>query len=82
MAPPTNQKTGTRQVLKSSKQRLTVHPTPLLDLLRHSNGHLDAHEFHRQSRENHSGISLSTIYRNLQLFRKHFRKLKKTADAM
>jgi hypothetical protein len=82
MAAPTKQKRGGRQALNSSNQRVSVQPTLLLDPLRQGDGHLDAYELYRQSREKHPGISLSTIHRNLQLLQRHFRKPKKTADAM
>ena len=64
------QKTSPRQVLNSSSQRVTVQRTLLLELLRRSDRHLDADELYRRARRKHSRISLSTVYRNLQLFKK------------
>jgi Fe2+ or Zn2+ uptake regulation protein len=41
----------------------------LLDLLRHSEGHLDAEELYRLAKEREPHISLSTVYRTLNLFK-------------
>jgi Fe2+ or Zn2+ uptake regulation protein len=41
----------------------------LLDLLRHSEGHLDAEELYRLAKEREPRISLSTVYRTLNLFK-------------
>jgi len=64
------QKAGVRQLLNSSSQRVTSQRTLLLELLRHSGGHVDADELYRRARKKNSRISLSTVYRNLQLFKK------------
>jgi Fur family ferric uptake transcriptional regulator len=64
------QKAGARQVLSSSSQRITAQRTVLLELLRQSGGHLDADELYRRARKKKSRISLSTVYRNLQLFKR------------
>jgi Fe2+ or Zn2+ uptake regulation protein len=42
----------------------------LLDLIQQSGGHLDADELHRKAKKRYPRISLSTVYRNLQLFKK------------
>lgn len=63
-------KAGARQVLSSSSQRVTAQRALLLELLRQSSGHLDADELYRRARRKNSRISLSTVYRNLQLFKK------------
>ena len=70
MTDKTNRKRGSRQVLNNSKQRVTAQRTLLLDLLRQSDKHLDADELYRRARQKHPGISLSTVNRNLQLFKK------------
>jgi len=70
MAEITKRKTGARQVLSSSSQRVTAQRALLLELLRRSGGHLDADELYRRARKGNSRISLSTVYRNLQLFKK------------
>ena len=63
-------KKSAQQVLNSSSQRVTAQRSLLLELLRRSEGHLDADELYRRARRKHSRISLSTVYRNLQLFKK------------
>jgi len=59
-----------RRILNSSSQRVTAQRALLLELLRHSSGHVDADELYRRARKKNSRISLSTVYRNLQLFKK------------
>jgi Fur family ferric uptake transcriptional regulator len=70
MAGKTKQKTGVRQILNSSSQRVTAQRTLLLELLRRSGGHVDADELYRRAKKKYPRISLSTVYRNLQLFKK------------
>jgi len=64
------QKGGVRHLLSSSSQRVTSQRTLLLDLLHRSGGHLDADELYRRARTKNTRISLSTVYRNLQLFKR------------
>ena len=64
------QKAGPRKILSISSQRITAQRTLLLELLRKSGGHLDADELYQRARKKNSRISLSTVYRNLQLFKK------------
>jgi len=64
------QKGGARQILDRSSQRVTAQRALLLELLRQSGGHVDADELYRRARKKNSRISLSTVYRNLQLFKK------------
>jgi Fur family ferric uptake transcriptional regulator len=64
------QKAAPRKILSVSSQRITAQRTLLLELLRQSSGHLDADELYRRARKKNSRISLSTVYRNLQLFKK------------
>jgi Fur family ferric uptake transcriptional regulator len=70
MADKIKQKAGVRQILNISSQRVTPQRTLLLDLLRRSGGHVDADELYQRARKKNSRISLSTVYRNLQLFKK------------
>ncbi|HEX75985.1 MAG TPA: transcriptional repressor [Dehalococcoidia bacterium] len=56
--------------MDSSRQRVTTQRTLLLDLLHRGGGHLDADELYRRARQKQPRISLSTVYRNLQLFKK------------
>ncbi|MBL7209299.1 MAG: transcriptional repressor [Dehalococcoidia bacterium] len=64
------QKASPRQMLNSWSQRVTAQRTLLLELLRQSDEHLDADELYLRAREKYPRISLSTVYRNLQLFKK------------
>ena len=50
-------------------QRVTSQRKLLLDLLRHSNKHLDAEELYKLAKKHEPRISLSTVYRNLSLFK-------------
>ncbi|KPJ52518.1 MAG: hypothetical protein AMJ37_02755 [Dehalococcoidia bacterium DG_18] len=50
-------------------QRVTSQRKLLLDLLRRSEGHLDADELYRLAKEREPRISLSTVYRTLRLFK-------------
>ena len=59
-----------KQLLDVSNKRVTSQRRTLLKLIRQSNGHIDADELHRRARNKHPRISLSTVYRNLQLFKK------------
>lgn len=69
-----NKKTKTRntsrRILDNSKQRITNQRTLLLDILRKEGGHLDANELYRRAYQKQPRLSLSTVYRNLQLFKK------------
>jgi Fur family ferric uptake transcriptional regulator len=70
MAEKIKQKVGVKQILSNSSQRVTAQRTLLLELLRRSGGHVDADELYRLAKRKNSRISLSTVYRNLQLFKK------------
>lgn len=50
-------------------QRITSQRKLLLELLQQSEGHLDAEELYRLAKEREPRISLSTVYRNLSLFK-------------
>ncbi|MCK4722357.1 MAG: transcriptional repressor, partial [Dehalococcoidia bacterium] len=50
-------------------QRITSQRRLLLDLLRQSEGHLDADELYRRAKEQEPRLSLSTVYRSLRLFK-------------
>lgn len=50
-------------------RRTTVQRRLLLELIRQAGGHLDADELYRRAREHEPSISLSTVYRNLKLFK-------------
>ena len=63
-------RSSTREAFNRSGQRVTAQRTLLLDLIRRSEGHVDADELYRRARRRYPRISLSTVYRNLQLFKK------------
>jgi len=54
---------------KKSNGRTTEKRRLLLEIIRQADGHLDADVIHRQARQKLPGISLSTVYRALQLFK-------------
>lgn len=51
--------------LRATKQRALI-----LDIIRRGKGHLDADEVYQQAREKLPRLSLSTVYRTLQRFKK------------
>lgn len=63
-------RTTSRQFLSSSKKRVTSQRTLLLEILKRQSGHLDAVELYERARHKQPRLSLSTVYRNLQLFKK------------
>lgn len=63
-----NTKSGNR-LLSTAGKRVTSQRILLLDLIRKSEGHIDAEALHRRARERHPRLSLSTVYRTLQLFK-------------
>jgi Fe2+ or Zn2+ uptake regulation protein len=50
-------------------KRSTSQRKLLLKLIRQAGGHLDADDLYRRARDREPGISLSTVYRNLKLFK-------------
>ena len=50
-------------------KRTTTQRKLLLELIEQAGGHLDADELYRRAREREPAISLSTVYRNLKLFK-------------
>jgi len=70
MAAVTKQGPGVRKILNDSRQRVTTQRALLLDLLHRSHGHVDADELYRSAKKKNPRISLSTVYRNLHLFKK------------
>ena len=65
------------RVLKTSRgalnlpgMRVTNQRALLLEIIRQGQGHLDADEIYRQARQKYPRLSLSTVYRSLQLFKK------------
>ena len=62
-------KTGHR-LLSTAGKRVTSQRLLLFELIRSSEGHLDAEALYIRAKENNPRISLSTVYRTLQLFKK------------
>ena len=59
-----------RRALGKDGVRITSQRELILEIIRRGEGHLDADEVYRQARIEQPNISLSTVYRNLQLFKK------------
>jgi Fur family ferric uptake transcriptional regulator len=57
------------EILRSEGKRITAQRSLLLEVIRESGGHLDAGEIYRRARSKDPRISLSTVYRNLNLLR-------------
>ncbi len=60
--------TANREVLKTAGLRVTSQRSLIMDIIHR--GHLDADEIYRQARQQGSHLSLSTVYRSLQAFKK------------
>lgn len=58
------------KTLSRAGTRVTGQRAVILDIIRSGKGHLDADEIYRQARERIPHISLSTVYRTLQKFKK------------
>ncbi len=59
-----------RRALNSAGLRVTNQRALLLEIIRQGEGHLDAFELYRRAREKQPRLSLSTVYRTLQKFKK------------
>ena len=58
-----------RQLLRAEGKRVTSQRALLLRIIQGSNGHLDAYDIYHQAREHDPRISLSTVYRTLNLLK-------------
>lgn len=58
---------GVLQALHAEGKRITAQRRLLLDVIRQSKGHLDAGEIYQRAHTKDPRISLSTVYRNLNL---------------
>ena len=56
--------------LNATGLRVTTQRALILEIIRQGQGHLDADEVYRRGREKQPRLSLSTVYRTLQLFKK------------
>lgn len=59
-----------RKILDKTGLRLTSQRALILEIIQEEGGHLDADEVYRRAREKHPRLSLSTVYRTLQLLKK------------
>jgi len=59
-----------RKALSVTGIRATNQRAIILEVIRHGQGHLDADEIYRRARIKQPHISLSTVYRTLQAFKK------------
>jgi Fur family ferric uptake transcriptional regulator len=60
---------GELAILRAEGKRITPQRRLLLEIVRESRGHLDAGEIYRRARRSDPRISLSTVYRNLNLLK-------------
>jgi len=56
--------------LNVTGRRVTKQRTLILEIIRRGRGHLDADEVYRRAREKQPRLSLSTVYRTLQLLKR------------
>jgi len=61
---------GNRRALNVTGLRVTSQRALILEIIRHGQGHLDADEIYRQARDKQPRLSLSTVYRTLQVLKK------------
>jgi len=61
---------GKQKEMKSAGLRMTGQRALILDIISQSPGHLAADEVYSLARQRQPGISLSTVYRNLQALKK------------
>ncbi len=59
-----------RRALNVTGLRATSQRALILEIIRHGQGHLDADEIYRQARIKQPRLSLSTVYRTLQVLKK------------
>ncbi len=62
--------TTSRVKLNNAGKRFTHQRALIMDIIRQGQGHLDADEIFRRAREKESRLSLSTVYRTLQMMKK------------
>jgi len=61
---------SSRKVLNNAGMRVTNQRALIMRVIRQGGGHLDADEIYRRAREKEPRLSLSTVYRNLQMLKK------------
>ena len=70
MASKTKPLESNRKALDVTGLRVTSQRALILEIIRHGQGHLDADEIYRQARIKQPRLSLSTVYRTLQVLKK------------
>lgn len=61
---------NSRKALNVTGMRATSQRALILETISRGQGHLDADEVYRRARQKYPRLSLSTVYRTLQLFKK------------
>ena len=61
---------SSRRALSTAGKRITNQRALILEVIRYGHGHLDADEVYRRAREKQPRLSLSTVYRTLQVLKK------------
>ncbi|MFC1965145.1 Fur family transcriptional regulator [Chloroflexota bacterium] len=59
-----------REELKVARIRVTNQRALIMEIIRQGQGHLDADEIYCRARQKEPRLSLSTVYRTLQIFKK------------
>lgn len=59
-----------RKTLNVAGKRVTNQRALIMEIIRQGEGHLDADEIYRRAREKEPRLSLSTVYRTLQMLKK------------
>ena len=62
--------TTSRKALNQAGMRVTHQRALIMEIIRQGRGHLDADEIYRRAREKEPRLSLSTVYRTLQMMKK------------
>jgi len=62
--------TTSRRALNRVGMRFTHQRALIMEIIRRGRGHLDADEIYRRAREKEARLSLSTVYRTLQMLKK------------
>jgi Fur family ferric uptake transcriptional regulator len=62
--------TTSRKALNRVGMRFTHQRALIMEIIRQGRGHLDADEIYRRAREKETRLSLSTVYRTLQMLKK------------
>ena len=62
--------TTNRKALNRVGMRVTHQRALIMEIIRKGRGHLDADEIYRRAREKETRLSLSTVYRTLQMLKK------------